>query len=343
MRYGRRRVMIGGSLLAGVAGFLCATVDSLPTLLAFRGLAGIGEAALFVGAATLVADLAPPHRRAEAASYFSVAVFGGLGVGPIIGEAVLGDDRFHLAFLVAAAFTVLAAVLSLAVPHSVEPADGRRRSSNRPRHLLSAGSAASSTPPPSGPGSCWRPASPRSRRSRRSFPTTPGRSASAARAPCSPPTAWSASCCASSAPACPSGSVPGASVTIAFVALAAALGGLAAFPEAWALWSAAVVIGVGMAFMYPSLMALTVNRVDDRERPVAISSFTMFFEIGTVTGGLLLGLTAQLLGKRASFAAAVVVCAFGLWLLRARVTAPDVRATVAAPSIGPALVPAACD
>ena len=122
MRYGRRRVMIGGSLLAGVAGFLCATVDSLPSLLAFRGLAGIGEAALFVGAATLVADLAPPHRRAEAASYFSVAVFGGLGVGPIIGEAVLGDDRFHLAFLVAAAFTVLAAVLSLAVPHSVEPA-----------------------------------------------------------------------------------------------------------------------------------------------------------------------------------------------------------------------------
>ena len=96
-----------------------------------------------------------------------------------------------------------------------------------------------------------------------------------------------------------------------------------------------------MAFMYPSLMALTVNRVDDRERPAAISSFTMFFEIGTVTGGLLLGLIAQLLGKRASFAAAVVVCAFGLWLLRARVTAPD--APAAAPSVRPALVPAAYD
>ena len=131
------------------------------------------------------------------------------------------------------------------------------------------------------------------------------------------------------------------SVTIAFVCLAGALGGLAAFPEAWALWAAAVVIGVGMAFMYPSLMALTVNRVDDRERPTAISSFTMFFEIGTVTGGLALGLTAQLLGKRASFAAAVVLCAFGLWLLRARVTAPDGR--VSAPSLTPAFVPAACD
>ena len=57
------------------------------------------------------------------------------------------------------------------------------------------------------------------------------------------------------------------SVTIAFVALAAALAGLAAFPEVWALWAAAVVIGVGTAFMYPSLMALAVNRVDEADRP----------------------------------------------------------------------------
>ena len=33
-RFGRRRVMIAGSLLAGLAGFLCATVNSLPPLLA---------------------------------------------------------------------------------------------------------------------------------------------------------------------------------------------------------------------------------------------------------------------------------------------------------------------
>ena len=32
----------------------------------------------------------------------------------------------------------------------------------------------------------------------------------------------------------------------------------------------------------------------------------MFFEIGTVTGGLALGLIAELLGKRAAFGAAVV-------------------------------------
>ena len=120
-RYGRRRMMIAGSLLAGLAGVSCAAVDGMPTLLGFRAVAGIGEAALFVGAATLVADLAPPDRRAEAASYFSVAVFTGLGVGPVIGEAILGEDRFGAAFVAAAGFTVLAAVMSLAVPHRVLP------------------------------------------------------------------------------------------------------------------------------------------------------------------------------------------------------------------------------
>ena len=74
-------------------------------------------------------------------------------------------------------------------------------------------------------------------------------------------------------------------VTIAFVTLAAALGGAGRVPGRVGAVGAAVVIGVGMAFMYPSLMALTVNRVDERERPVAISSFTMFFEVGTVSGG----------------------------------------------------------
>ena len=100
---------------------------------------------------------------------------------------------------------------------------------------------------------------------------------------------------------------PRRSVTIAFTTMALALAGLAAFAQPWALWLAAVVIGVGMAFQYPSLMALTVNRSPERERAAALSSFTMFFEIGTVTGGLMLGLVAESLSKQAAFAASVGV------------------------------------
>jgi MFS family permease len=334
-RYGRRRMMIAGSLLAGIAGLLCATVDNLPTLLALRGIAGIGEAALFVGAATLVADLAPPDRRAEAASYFSVAVFTGIGIGPVIGEAVLGEDRFGPAFLVAGAFTLLAAVMSLLVPHRVLPV---HEAGDLPPLPQRHGIRRFVHPAALGPG----------------LVLASGIAAFAAFSAFLPEhardvgLAGSAGLFATYSVVCLVLRVAGArlperlgarrSVSIAFVALATALVGLALFAEVWALWASAAVIGVGMAFMYPSLMALTVNRVDDRERPAAVSSFTMFFEIGTVSGGLLLGAVAELAGKRASFAAAVVLCAAGMWLLRTRV-AP---ATEPAPAPSPVLVPA-CD
>jgi MFS family permease len=112
---------------------------------------------------------------------------------------------------------------------------------------------------------------------------------------------------------------PRRSVTIAFTTNAVAFAALAAFAAPWALWLAAVVVGVGMAFQYPALMALTVNRADDRERAAALSSFTMFFEIGTVSGGLLLGAVAESLSKQAAFGASVAVLLVGLWVMRSRV------------------------
>ena len=87
---------------------------------------------MFVGAATLIADMSPRDRRAEGASYFSVAVFGGIGMGPIIGEALLDDTNFARAFVVAGLFAFLAAGLALFAPARVDTDDdGRRHASHR--------------------------------------------------------------------------------------------------------------------------------------------------------------------------------------------------------------------
>ncbi len=115
------------------------------------------------------------------------------------------------------------------------------------------------------------------------------------------------------------------SVTIALVMSSLAMGLLAAIAEPWALWSAAAIVGFGMAFLYPSLMALTVNKVTPQERPAAVSSFTMFFEMGSVAGGLVLGLIAELTDKRFAFAGAVGLCLFGLYVMRTHVTPPRAR------------------
>lgn len=340
IRYGRRAIMIGGAALAAVSGSTYGFADSLPVLLLLRGLTGAGEAALFVAAMTVVADLSPPHRRAEAASYFSVAVYGGIGIGPVIGEAMLDGSGFRTAFAFAGVFAAIAGVLSIGVPGIVA----------RPRSTSEAPSAPDTGPLVIELGP--------TRRSRFIHPDAlgPGIVLATGIASFAVFSAFlpdhsrslglsgSGGLFATYSAVCivlrvagarlPERLGPRSSVTLAFTILGLGMALLAAVTEPWALWTAAAFVGLGMAFMYPSLIAFAVNRAPDDERPHAISSFTMFFEIGMATGGLALGAVAEALGKRSGFAAAAVLCVAGIWLLRTVVIpATDSRASGPVPSV----------
>jgi MFS family permease len=109
---------------------------------------------------------------------------------------------------------------------------------------------------------------------------------------------------------------PRRAVTIALGTVGIGLTILALVPTVAALWVASVLVGLGIAFNYPSLLALTVNRASDSDRAWAISSFTMFFEVGSVFGGLFIGGFAQAVGKQTGFLGGVVCCIVGLYLLR---------------------------
>jgi MFS family permease len=74
---------LGGALFQG----LLALVHHLFLLVVLRVAAGVAEALLFVGVATVVNEIAPVSRRAEAASLNSVGVFLGLGLGPVLGSS----------------------------------------------------------------------------------------------------------------------------------------------------------------------------------------------------------------------------------------------------------------
>ena len=79
---------------------------------------------VLVGAATMVTDLAPEHRRGEALSLYSLGLWGGLALGPLLGELVLGTDRFTEVWLLAAGFCLLSAAIGTLLP--------RRRPNERP-------------------------------------------------------------------------------------------------------------------------------------------------------------------------------------------------------------------
>jgi predicted MFS family arabinose efflux permease len=81
------------------------------------------------------------------------------------------------------------------------------------------------------------------------------------------------------------------------------------------IWLGTIFFALGISFFYPSLLAMAVEGSDANERVEIVSSFTSFFEIGGVIGGLALGLVGQLFGERATFVGGMVFATLGLLLL----------------------------
>src|SRR4051812_39179533 len=79
---GRRALIIFGALMVAGSTILYGLVHALWWLIAMRVVTGFGEAAFFVGAATMITDLSPPERRGEAVSYWSGAGYGGVSFVP---------------------------------------------------------------------------------------------------------------------------------------------------------------------------------------------------------------------------------------------------------------------
>ena len=94
---GRRVLIIGGALIVAVStAVLRRSSTRCGASSLMRVVTGFGEAGFFVGAATMITDLAPVERRGEAVSYWSVAVYGGLVVRAGARRRVLrGNDALR--------------------------------------------------------------------------------------------------------------------------------------------------------------------------------------------------------------------------------------------------------
>ena len=315
-RWGRRTMMVSGSLVATVAALGMTVVNSTWQLLPFRALMGVGEAALFVGAAILVVELSPENRKAEAASYLSVAVFGGLSVGPIIGELVMGDvpegarglsaGHFDRVFVVTALASLLAAAVSLTAPAFVgaKPERIRRKvswfhpRSLRPGMILALGMAAWTSFTSFVP----------------TFSKSIGLSGSARFF-----TVYSILCLVLRLFGAKTPERLGLrrSVWIAMSFLLCGVTSVGVLGNEIGIWIGTTFFALGISFFYPSLLAMAVEGSESDERVEVVASFTSFFEIGGVIGGLALGVVGQLFGERSTFFGGMVFAVMGLLLLRA--------------------------
>ncbi|MEO6123744.1 MAG: MFS transporter [Ilumatobacteraceae bacterium] len=309
-RKGRRILVVGGCLIVAFSVAAYDLADNLALLIGLRIISGIGEAAVFVGAATAVQDLAPAHRRGEAASYFSVALYAGLALGPPLGEYVADAHGYKTTWIVAGSLAFAAALFGLRTPIGVT-------SNHRPETILNRAAL------------------------------KPGVVLFLGLMPF---TAFSAFLALygekigidSVGPifAVYAGGVLlirvfGARLPDQLgwrIASVVALGTATAAGLTFAVWTdkigiyvAALALSIGQSLLFPALFSAVINDAPDEERSHAVGTFSVFFDLSGGVGAPLLGLVVSLSSYRGAFITAAGLSALGFVALQTLKASEDRR------------------
>jgi MFS family permease len=299
---GRRLLVVVGSLTAAATVVLYVVVDSLPALVALRLATGAGEALVFVGTATVINDLAPDHRRGEAVSLYSLAVWGGLAAGPLLGELALGEDRFELVWLLAAACSTAAGLIGLRLPET-RPAAADDGPPVR-AHLVHRAAL--------GPGAVLI-ASIFGLASMTAFAPLYARSLGLDGAGLVfALNAIVVVAIRSVGRRIPDRAGPRGTAVFAVVITAVGLAIVASIRSPAGLYAGTVVLAVGQALTFPALMTLVVSAAPPAERSSAVGSFSACADLGYAIGAVSMGVVAAAIGYSGVFAVAACVVAIGL-------------------------------
>ena len=301
--WGYKPILMGSFAAAGLSIGLSGFMPNVPMLIALRLLFGAAMACIFIGSLTAITSWVPSARAGEAVSLFSAAPYISMGLGPFLGQWIFHTFGYTTTFIVAGCIAGIGIVPMLFL-HAPKPSladDGLPHKRFYPGAVM--------------PGVVI------------AFGIV-GMIAFGAFIPLFAPT------------------IPGMQVQFAFLTLSVVvlafriLGaklpdrwgpkrtgivattglivGLAALSVTpWALWAyiSIVPFAMGMALQYPGLLTLTLEHVEDRDRPVAISTFTMLFDISNGLSGLFVGVVAAIAGYRAVFASSAFMAFIGLLIL----------------------------
>jgi len=302
-RFGRRVLMVAGALTVAVTAACAGLVESLVWLIATRFVMGLGEACFFVGGTTMATDLAPESRRGEAVSYWSVAVWTGLGFGPVMGEALLGGSHYDLVWWVAGASALVAALIACATKETRVVHEHAERgrliapAAVRPGIILAATligiTGFSVFLPLYGPeigvddvGLVFLVYG----------IVVLGVRIIGARLPDI------------------LGPVLAASIAIGSTAAGLAIAAL--WHSTAGLFAAALVIAVGSSFLYPAALLLSLRGVPEHQRASVVGTLSAFFDFAGGASGIILGVVAAVSSYQGAFGVSAALAALAFVLLR---------------------------
>ncbi|MFO1312708.1 MAG: MFS transporter [Burkholderiales bacterium] len=116
-RFGRRRALLGALAVFAVASCACAVAPSFWWLVGLRALQGLGGGGLMTLSQALIGEHVAPRERGRYAGYFAVLFALSSTSGPVIGAYLTEHISWRAVFLINLPLGLVAAVLSLRVPH----------------------------------------------------------------------------------------------------------------------------------------------------------------------------------------------------------------------------------
>jgi multidrug resistance protein len=119
-RWGRRPLMIWGTLLIAAMAFMNARAASFAEFLAYRFIQGVGSAMWMTSRTTLLADVLRPEERGRIMGYFQTFQLLGSSAGPVIGGYAAGLWGLQSTFYIYAVFGLVSLIITYLWIHEPE-------------------------------------------------------------------------------------------------------------------------------------------------------------------------------------------------------------------------------
>ncbi len=128
--FGQKRVYVTSLVLFVAASALCGTARSLPALVFYRVLQGLGGGALQPSQQAILRQAFPPHEQGIAMALFAMVVMVGPAIGPVLGGYITDNHSWPWIFYVNLPVGVVGILLTLRNVH--EPDDVRVATARAP-------------------------------------------------------------------------------------------------------------------------------------------------------------------------------------------------------------------